>query len=111
MHFVVALLQLSGLQPLLLTKLVAVPARRSELEQVLRRHQRWVRDCGGDLRGRIYLSTQGINAQYSGEVAAAHAYAQWVGQQPGFEVSPCLLLTRDTGARVFAVLAGHIGAC
>lgn len=47
-----------------------------------------MRDSGGDLRGRIYLSTQGINAQYSGDVAAAHAYAQWVGQQPGFEVRP-----------------------
>ncbi|KAK9845288.1 hypothetical protein WJX81_002464 [Elliptochloris bilobata] len=53
--------------------------------KMLRRHQRWVRDNGGALRGRVYLSTQGINAQYSGEVDAAHAYAQWVGQQPGFE--------------------------
>ena len=56
------------------------------LTQTLRRHQRWIREEGGDLRGRIYLSTQGINAQYSGEAKTAHAYAEWVGRQPGFEV-------------------------
>ena len=59
--------------------------------QTLRQHLRWVRDSGAELRGRIYLSTQGINAQYSGQPGAAHAYAEWVRQQPGFEVCTCSL--------------------
>lgn len=41
---------------------------------------------GKDIQGRIYISAQGINAQYSGQRDHAIAYAEWVGQQPGFEV-------------------------
>ena len=41
---------------------------------------------GSNIRGRIYLSSQGINAQYSGPRDAAFAYAEWVASQPGFQV-------------------------
>ncbi len=51
--------------------------------QTLRAHQKWM--LGKDIQGRIYISAQGINAQYSGRREDALAYAQWVGQQPGFE--------------------------
>ncbi len=46
---------------------------------------------GLDIRGRIYLSPQGINAQYSGPAADAVKYAQWVEQQPEFQASRCIL--------------------
>jgi len=39
---------------------------------------------GRDIRGRIYLSWQGINAQLSGTREDAHAYAEWVAGRPGF---------------------------
>lgn len=52
--------------------------------QMLREHQRWM--LGRDIAGRIYISAQGINAQYSGPTEDALAYARWVAQQPGFEV-------------------------
>lgn len=41
---------------------------------------------GLDIRGRIYLSPQGINAQYSGPEVDAVKYAEWVEQQPEFQV-------------------------
>lgn len=40
---------------------------------------------GKDIMGRIYISTQGINAQYSGLREDAVAYAQWVAQQQHFQ--------------------------
>ena len=52
--------------------------------QVLREHQKWA--LGRDMAGRIYISAQGINAQYSAPRQDALAYARWVSQQPGFEV-------------------------
>lgn len=39
---------------------------------------------GWDIRGRIYISKQGINAQFSGLRAHAEAYAAWVATQPAF---------------------------
>ena len=50
-------------------------------------HRRWLQDK--DIKGRIYISSQGINAQLSGPEADAHAYATWVSEQEGFQV--CLL--------------------
>lgn len=47
-------------------------------------HRRWLQ--GREILGRIYLSHQGINAQLSGPVSDAHAYAEWVAQQEGFQV-------------------------
>lgn len=52
---------------------------------VIRQHREWLQDR--DILGRIYITTQGINAQLSGPQEDAHAYAEWVGSQPGFEVS------------------------
>ena len=46
-------------------------------------HQAFVADL--DLRGRIYLSWQGINAQYSALSQHAEAYAQWCKSRPGCE--------------------------
>ena len=52
--------------------------------QVYRQHRAALN--GLDVRGRIYISPQGINAQYSGPEADAVQYAQWVEQQPEFQV-------------------------
>ena len=38
-----------------------------------------------DVRGRIYISPQGINAQFSAPQADTDAYVAWVAAQPGFE--------------------------
>ena len=38
-----------------------------------------------DVRGRIYISPQGINAQFSAPEADTEAYVAWVAAQPGFE--------------------------
>lgn len=51
--------------------------------QVIAEHKLWVQ--GKDLAGRIYLSTQGINAQYSGLTADAEGYAMWLQQQDLFK--------------------------
>jgi rhodanese-related sulfurtransferase len=41
---------------------------------------------GKDIRGRIYISEQGINAQYGGEKEQAVAYAEWLkATQPQFQ--------------------------
>ena len=53
--------------------------------QVYRQHRAALN--GLDVRGRIYISPQGINAQYSGPEADALQYAQWVERQPEFQVS------------------------
>ena len=58
---------------------------------VIHRHREWLR--GRDILGRIYISNQGINAQLSGPQKDAHAYADWVSQQPEFQVGLRLLLT------------------
>lgn len=47
-------------------------------------HRRWILSKQYDLRGRIYISPQGVNAQYGGTVKEATAYAKWVESQPGF---------------------------
>ena len=48
-----------------------------------REHLEWM--AGKDIMGRIYISSQGINAQYSGLQSDAIAYAQWVARQPHFQ--------------------------
>lgn len=48
-------------------------------------HRRWILSNNHDIRGRIYISPQGINAQYGGTVRDATAYAKWVASQPGFD--------------------------
>ena len=48
-----------------------------------REHLEWL--VGKDIMGRIYISSQGINAQFSGLRGDAVAYAQWGAQQPHFQ--------------------------
>ena len=56
--------------------------------QVINQHKAWME--GKDVRGRIYISEQGINAQYGGVKEDAVGYAQWLEQQPMFKVRwPC----------------------
>ena len=54
------------------------------LLQVIAEHKSWTNNK--DLAGRIYLSTQGINAQYSGLTAHAEGYAKWLQTQDLFKV-------------------------
>lgn len=80
----------------------------SVMLQVLVQHREWME--GKDIRGRIYISAQGINAQYSGPEEDAVAYAQWVEQQPQFQVcsgSVCIVhcgACRDPGLCVDLLL-------
>ncbi|GLC36573.1 hypothetical protein PLESTM_000461600 [Pleodorina starrii] len=48
-------------------------------------HRRFIERLGLDIRGRIYISSQGMNSQYGGTVEHATTYAEWVKQQPGFQ--------------------------
>ncbi|KAK9807219.1 hypothetical protein WJX73_010323 [Symbiochloris irregularis] len=52
-------------------------------EQVLRQHRQRLDSL--DIRGRIYLSHQGINAQFSGPAADTQAYIEWVSGQSLFQ--------------------------
>lgn len=53
-------------------------------QQAVEAHRKHIEALGLDVRGRIYISSQGMNAQYGGTVEHATAYAEWVKQQPGF---------------------------
>ena len=53
------------------------------------------RMAGKDIMGRIYISSQGINAQYSGLRSDAIAYAQWVARQPHFQARGPSVLLQD----------------
>ena len=50
----------------------------------LQAHRRYVAEAGLDLRGRIFISEHGINAQLSGPTADALAYAEFVQQREAF---------------------------
>ncbi|GMH42010.1 hypothetical protein BSKO_09929 [Bryopsis sp. KO-2023] len=52
-------------------------------QQAVEDHKVWMTDR--DIKGRIYLSTQGINAQYSGAWDDAVAYPKWLEQQREFQ--------------------------
>lgn len=54
-----------------------------EPEKVVLAHK--ARLEGSDVHGRIYISSQGINAQYSGPESQAVEYAQWVRSRPPFQ--------------------------
>ncbi|KAG2497051.1 hypothetical protein HYH03_005050 [Edaphochlamys debaryana] len=54
-------------------------------QAAVEQHRKWVEQMGLDIRGRIYISSQGMNCQYGGTVEQATAYAEWVKQQPGFQ--------------------------
>ena len=64
---------------------------------------------GRDIKGRIYLSAQGINAQFSGPSRDALDYAQWVGGQPLFQAG-LLADWSSAAAPRQAVLWCHTGA-
>lgn len=49
------------------------------------RHKEHIQEQGWDIRGRIYISYQGVNAQFSGPRDDALAYTSWVASQPEFE--------------------------
>ena len=51
-----------------------------DYEATVARHQQWVGEQQLDVRGRIYINQQGINAQLSGPGDHAVQYAQWVTQ-------------------------------
>ncbi len=40
---------------------------------------------GRDIKGRIYISKEGINGQMSGSKEDSKAYMDWLAQQPGFQ--------------------------
>ena len=57
-------------------------------------------------RGRIYISGQGINAQYSGPSGDAVAYADWLRSRDGFESLRLL-----SSLHASTVLSPHLRAC
>ena len=53
--------------------------------EVINNHRAWME--GREVRGRIYISEQGINAQYGGLRKDAEGYARWLADtQPLFKV-------------------------
>ena len=67
--------------------------------QVCRAHRAALR--GLDIRGRIYISSQGINAQYSGPVDDACQYVRWVEGKLEFQVGAdddCFLVINPSEA-------------
>jgi len=52
-------------------------------DEVIDRHRAYLKDK--DVRGRIYISEQGINAQYGGVTADAVGYVEWlINNEPHF---------------------------
>ena len=47
-------------------------------------HKAAVEARGLDLKGRVYLSRDGVNAQLGGPVSDCLAYAEWVSARPPF---------------------------
>lgn len=69
--------------------LVDIPRPHEVLEQ----HRAFLE--GREVRGRIYISHQGINAQCGGVTADAVAYVQWLAQEQSlFEVCEGLVCSR-----------------
>jgi hypothetical protein len=56
-----------------------------EPKAVVERHRQFLQDNGLDVRGRIYISTQGINSQFGGSSKDAIQYTLWLSQQPEFQ--------------------------
>jgi predicted sulfurtransferase len=52
--------------------------------ETAKHHKIYIREQGWDICGRIYISYQGINAQFSGPKEDALAYTNWVAAQPEF---------------------------
>mmetsp|Transcript_17607 Transcript_17607/g.49216 ORF Transcript_17607/g.49216 Transcript_17607/m.49216 type:complete len:493 (-) Transcript_17607:279-1757(-) len=58
-------------------------------EVEVERHKRFMEEAGLNLKGRVYLSFQGVNAQYSGPRSDAVAYLEWLQEQSGFQDIRC----------------------
>jgi len=54
-------------------------------ENEVKRHRNFANSAALDMRGRIYITTQGVNAQYSAPYGHALSYLKWVSSQGGFE--------------------------
>ena len=52
--------------------------------QEVAQHREWL--SGKDIHGRIYISTQGINAQLSGPSEDAEGYAKWTQERQVWQV-------------------------
>lgn len=52
--------------------------------QTAQDHRALIAERGWDIRGRIYISHQGVNAQFSGPIDEALAYTNWLAEQPEF---------------------------
>lgn len=52
-------------------------------KQVVEEHRKYL--ANKDIKGRIWISSQGINAQFGGLTTDATEYTQWVSQQPHFQ--------------------------
>lgn len=55
-----------------------------DVEREVERHRARIAERGWDLRGRIYVNEQGINAQMSGRGRDGEEYARWVESDPRF---------------------------
>lgn len=49
----------------------------------VKEHKLFFKDL--DVKGRLYISKEGINGQMSGEQAACHLYMNWLREKKGFE--------------------------
>lgn len=79
-----------------------VPACQGAL-QVIAQHREWLE--GKEVRGRIYISEQGINAQYGGLRRDAEGYARWLADtQPLFKVAVVPTEAVACGARLVGAL-------
>lgn len=55
-----------------------------DYEAEVAEHRAFVEENGLELRGRIYINQQGINAQMSGKGTDGERYARWVESRPHF---------------------------
>ena len=55
-----------------------------DYEAELAEHRAFVEENGLEIRGRIYINQQGINAQMSGQGTDGERYARWVESRPHF---------------------------
>ena len=52
--------------------------------QLVEAHRTWIESNGLDIKGRIYFSSQGVNAQFGGPKRDAMAYTQHLQQNRFF---------------------------
>lgn len=57
----------------------------SDPQSLVEAHRKWIEDENLDIRGRIYFSTQGVNAQFGGLKDDCLAYTEKVRAMKGFQ--------------------------